>query len=110
SVLESVTADQPEVPGIFRLRLTPGHTGTVDLVFHIRTPDYADTIRIPDIRVYPDLAGAWNDPGRTAAPAAAEEVTFLKEQAWKMEFANVPAVIAPFANVIRTSGQIEAAP
>lgn len=104
---QSVTAEAPEVPGIFRLRLTPERAGAFKLVFDIKTPAYADQITIDNVTVYPDEKTALeNQP----AHAGGNAISYLKEQAWKVEFANAPVRRSPFFNVVKTSGMVGAAP
>ncbi|MBP6334665.1 MAG: efflux RND transporter periplasmic adaptor subunit [Bacteroidia bacterium] len=38
------------------------------------------------------------------------DVTYLKEQAWKVEFANMPVTKTSFSSIIKTNGQILSAP
>ena len=104
---QSITATEPEVPGIFRLRMTPEKAGNYQLVFDIQTPAYTDQIIIENIKVYPDEKTAI---AQQPAASGGNDITYLKEQAWKVEFANAPAQIEPFSEVIRTGGQILAAP
>jgi cobalt-zinc-cadmium efflux system membrane fusion protein len=106
---QSVTANEPEVPGIFRLRMVPNQVGSADLVFRVVTPAYTDTITIEGIRVFADKTEALRDYS-PAEGGGGEEITYLKEQAWKVEFANVPVQLQPFNEVIKTSGQILPAP
>ncbi len=108
TIVQSITADKPEVPGIFRLRLTPKQAGKFSLVFDIKTPAYTDQIRIPDVEVYADEKTAIAK--QPAEGGGGSDISYLKEQAWKVEFANAPARVQPFAEVVRTSGQILAAP
>ena len=105
---QSITATEPEVPGIFRLRLTPEKAGNYKLVFDIQTPSFTDQIIIENIKVYPDEKTAIAQ--QPAASGGGSDIIYLKEQAWKVEFANAPAQIEPFSEVIRTGGQILAAP
>lgn len=105
---QSITADKPEVPGIFRLRMSPKQAGTYSLVFDIKTPAYSDQITIPDVAVYADEKTAIEK--NPAGEGGGSDISYLKEQAWKVEFANAPARVQPFAEVVRTSGQILAAP
>lgn len=105
---QSITADKPEVPGIFRLRMTPKQAGKFSLVFDIKTPAYTDQITIPDVAVYADEKTAIEK--NPAGEGGGSDISYLKEQAWKVEFANAPARVEPFAEVVRTSGQILAAP
>lgn len=105
---QSIIADKPEVPGIFRLRMTPQKVGMHKLVFAIKTPTYVDTIVLEDIKVYPDEKTALAN--QTQASGGGSDITYLKEQAWKVDFATVPAQVKPFSEIIRTSGQILSAP
>lgn len=104
---QSITATKPEIPGIFRLRMTPKKAGTYSLTFDINTPQYKDRIVINDVKVYPNLEAAQADQQEEAAGG---EITYLKEQAWKTDFANMPVRRQDFYNVIHTSGQIMPAP
>lgn len=108
-IRQSVTAENPDAPGLFRLSITPAQAGDVDLVFLLRTPDGSDSINIHHVQVFEDEPAALAAYA-TATPSAAAGLTYSKEQAWKVEFANTSAVIEPFADVIRTTGRIEVAP
>ena len=105
---QSITADKPEVPGIFRLRMSPKQAGTYSLVFDIKTPAYTDQITIEDVTVFPDEKTAIEK--QEPAEGSSTDISYLKEQAWKVEFANAPAKIQPFSEVVKTSGLILAAP
>lgn len=105
---QSITADKPEVPGIFRLRMAPEKAGIFKLVFDIKTPAFTDQITIENVEVFADEKTAVEK--QTAAEGGANDVSYLKEQAWKVEFANAPAQVQPFSEVVKTSGQILAAP
>lgn len=106
---QSITAEKPEVPGIFRLLMTPKQAGTYSLVFDIKTPAYTDQITIEDVTVFPDEKTAMAAQGEAEA-GGSTDISYLKEQAWKVEFANAPAKVQPFSEVVKTSGQILAAP
>lgn len=105
---QSITAEQPSVPGIFRLGLIPEHTGLFKLIFDIKTPDYTDRITIENIGVYPDEKSAMADQSEEGTPEA--PITYLKEQAWKVDFANQEVRRQPFYQVVRTSGMASSAP
>jgi membrane fusion protein, heavy metal efflux system len=102
------TATEPSVPGIFRLGLTPTVSGTGKLVFDIVTPDYTDQVVIENVKVYADKKSAMADQPKDEGGGG--EITYLKEQAWKVEFANMSVKKQPFYEVIKTSGQIMPAP
>lgn len=105
---KSITATEPEVPGIFRLRMTPEKGGVYSLVFDIKTPAFSDTITIENVQVYPNQKTAY--AGQPADEGNRSNISYLKEQAWKVEFANQVAHVKPFSEVVRTSGQFLATP
>ncbi len=95
--------DSPSSPGIFRLSLKPENAGTYQLVFDIQTKDFSDKITIDNIIVYPDTKTSLADQQEETIE---EEIVYLKEQAWKIEFANMEVKRQPFAEIIKTTGQI----
>lgn len=96
-------ADIPSSPGIFRLALTPSDAGQFRLAFYIATSGISDTIFIEDIEVYPTVEAAI-----AANPPQPEGggISFLKEQAWKVDFGIAQAKRGSIHEVIRTSGEI----
>lgn len=103
----SVEANSPEVPGIFRLHLSPTTAGNGKLVFNIKTKSFEDVITIDSVMVHPDKETAL---AQQTEESSGGDITYLKEQAWKVEFANTPVQRQPFSEVIKTSGQILSAP
>ena len=101
------TIQAPSSPGIFRLALQPANAGKGQLIFDITTKDYTDRIVINGITVYPDkktaLANEKEEP-------VSGEISYLKEQAWKVEFANAPVKRDVFYQTIKASGQLTGAP
>lgn len=102
------TSNIPSVPGIYRLALQPKISGAGDLIFDIKTRDFTDRQIIKNVTVYPDEKSALKD--QKAEIAGTSDIAYLKEQAWKVEFANAPAVKQSFNNIVKTSGQILSAP
>lgn len=101
------SAEAPASPGIYRLALQPTQAGTGKLIFEIKTKDFSDQIIIDNIPIYADE--------KTALAAQPEEeagtdISYLKEQAWKVEFSNMPVVRQTIYDVIKTTGQVQAAP
>lgn len=94
----------PSSPGIFRPTLKPDKAGNFNLQFILMTDEINDTITIPNIEVYPNEAAAI-----TANPPQVEgdEVSFLKEQAWKVDFAIEQVNRRTINEVIHTSGEIQ---
>lgn len=100
-------ADAPASPGIFRLALQPTQMGTGKLIFDIKTKDFTDQIIIEGIPVYPDEKTALADQPKAETGS---DISYLKEQAWKVEFSNMPVLKQTIYDVIKTTGQVQAAP
>jgi len=100
----SNTVDAPSSPGIFRPSIKPETAGSFTLVFEINTPGFSDTIAIDDVEVYADEASA------IAANSEEQEdkniISFLKEQAWKIDFATAPARRDTIYEIITAGGEI----
>lgn len=101
------TSEQPASPGIFRLALKPVVAGTGRLIFDIKTKEYTDRIVIDSLTVFPDQATAQNGPLPESPDGG---ISFLKEQAWKIEFANEEVKPQTFHQVIKASGALSAHP
>jgi membrane fusion protein, heavy metal efflux system len=101
------TVTEPSSPGIFRLALQPTQAGLGKLVFDIQTKEFTDQIIIDSIEVYADEKTAI-----AAQPAETEggDISYLKEQAWKVEFANAPVVKQTMFDVVKATGEILSAP
>lgn len=101
------TATEAAAPGIFRLSLAPTKAGIGQLIFDIKTPVYSDQVVVENVEVFADEKSAL---ANQTSEENVGEITYLKEQAWKVEFANVEVRPTTFYEVIKTSGQIMAAP
>jgi RND family efflux transporter MFP subunit len=101
------TAISPSSPGIFRLALQPAQAGTGKLVFDIQTAAFTDQFIIDSIPVFADEKAAI-----AAQPkeAGGSDISYLKEQAWKVEFANAPVMKETMFDVVKTTGEIQSAP
>jgi membrane fusion protein, heavy metal efflux system len=101
------SAIAPASPGIFRLALQPSTAGPGKLIFDIQTKEFNDQIVIDSIEVYADEKTAI-----AAQPmeAAGVDISFLKEQAWKVEFANAPIQKETIYDVVKATGEILPAP
>ncbi|CAM3321956.1 efflux RND transporter periplasmic adaptor subunit [Aequorivita lipolytica] len=95
------TAEEPSSPGIFSPTIQPKEAGTYQLVFELKTPEYSDKITIDDVTVY-----ANTDDAIKALGIAEEDgsISFLKEQAWKIDFQTAPVVSGKIYDVVNTSG------
>lgn len=97
------TTDSASVPGIFRLLLNPTTAGNGKLIFDIQTKNFTDLIIINNVKVYADEKAALADQHEEIP---SNDISYLKEQAWKNEFANMPVKKQPFNEVVKTTGKI----
>lgn len=93
-------------PGIFRPVVKPTSPGKYELAFRLSAPGLVDTIGAGPVTVYPDEA---------AAIAAAEpevdagaEISFLKEQQWKVGFATRKVEVGSVSEGISLQGTVQA--
>jgi len=103
----STISNAPSSPGIFRLVLTPELQGKGQLIFEIQTFDFLDRIIMEDVTVYSNEESALGDQKEESG---GDDISYLKEQAWKIDFANQEVKRQSFNEVIKTSGQITSAP
>lgn len=102
------SVDAPSSPGIFTPSLQPKEAGIYQLVFELKTPAYSDRIVLNDIPVF-----ATADEAEKALAGEEENgnaITFLKEQAWKMEFQTAAVLKKEVFQTIPTSGIWKVAP
>ena len=99
----SQTASVSSSAGIFRFAVVPVVAGIGRMVFDIKNEDYTDRVIIDSVTVYQDHKTALSQASNEHSH---NEITYLKEQAWKIEFANMEVKARPFNEVIKTSGEI----
>lgn len=101
------STNKPETPGIFEMELDPELIGEGNLTFEVQTPSFTDVIRFENITVFPDLitASRYKKPGNLG-----DEITYLKNQSWNIEFLNAPVRRESFREILKTSGQVLPAP
>lgn len=100
----SASVDAPNPPGIFRPEIKPVTAGdNFKITFLIVAKNFTDTISIDAIKVYPNLETALKDQ---EPEAGGNDISYLKEQAWKVEFANQEVREETFFYTIRTTGQL----
>jgi len=102
------TVETPSSPGIFTPSLQPKGAGIYQLVFDINTPTLSDKIVMNDVEVFATIDDAVRDLGKDIENGGA--ITFLKEQAWKIEFQTTRVVQGEIYSVIPTSGVWKASP
>ena len=101
------SSNKPETPGIFEMELDPELSGEGNLTFEVQTPSFTDMIRFENITVFPDLitASRYKNPSNSG-----DEITYLKNQAWNIEFSNTSVRRESFREILKTSGQVLPAP
>lgn len=100
-------ADQSSSPGIFRPVITPLKPGRGEMKIKIVSPALNDEFKIGAYSIYEDRTDAFAEsedeveiPGR---------ITYLKEQAWKTEFANAPATERELLDSVSATGELRPA-
>jgi RND family efflux transporter MFP subunit len=95
---------EPSNPGIFRPAITPTKPGACELRMSIASPQLTDSFVIGPCEVFA------NEPAARAAlkeePEPPGRITYLKEQAWKTDFATVPAAERDLQDGVRATGEI----
>jgi len=102
------TAVAPDSPGIFKPSLQPKEAGNHQLVFELKTPSVTDRIVIDHVTVFASLEEATKALG--SAEADDGSITFLKEQAWKIDFQTAKVVEKEIYETIPTSGRWKVSP
>lgn len=97
------SVDSASSPGIFRLELKPTKSGSAKLIFDIKTKEYTDQFVIENLVVYADETAA---KAASTGTSNAGDISFLKEQAWGIDFSTKLVTESEFHDVIKTSGQI----
>ena len=94
--------DAPSSPGIFTPSLQPVDTGIHQLTFEILSPTISEEINVGHVMVYPSkevaLAALVN------AEVGGSDISFLKEQAWQVDFQTERVQSGLVYDVIKTSG------
>ncbi len=99
--------DAPSSPGIFRPALQPKEAGTYKLLFELESTTGNVAFEVPQIRVFPNAGEAAH---ASVEESGGDEITFLKEQAWKTGFSTQEVILQPFYSVIRTSARVSGQP
>ena len=98
-----VTANAPARPGIFLPVIRIDRPGVYDLELQLNSPQVEDVIRIPDVRVY---ASATEIPHAEEEGGGEDQISFLKEQQWKIDFRTEPAGVHRLSASVRATGEI----
>lgn len=103
---EVFSVDAPSIPGIFRPVAVPEHAGERNVSLTLESPGLTTTHHLGAYRVYPDLESALAD--QPPELEAGDEIRFLKEQQWKVDFATAEVRRRPLHASVRAIGVIKA--
>ena len=101
------SVEAPSSPGIFRPALQPKEAGTYKLLFELESQSGNVKFEIPAIQVFADAMEAAH---AIEEAVSGDEITYLKEQAWKADFATREVSLLPFYSVIHTSAKVKGQP
>ncbi|MCU0372566.1 MAG: efflux RND transporter periplasmic adaptor subunit [Ignavibacteria bacterium] len=96
-------ASKQSSPGIYRPFIVPEATGYYRLTFEFNSSKYSEKFIVDPVEVFSDKDAASIKNANADDP---DEITFLKEQAWKSDFGVTLVSKRNFDNVIRVSGEI----
>ncbi len=102
------TVDAPDSPGIFKPSLAPTEARVYQLVFEIETPSLNDRVVVEQVTVFASVTDATEALGGEEADEGS--ITFLKEQAWKIDFQTTAAIQKEIYETIPTSGVWKVSP
>lgn len=97
------SVDAPSRPGIFTPTLQPKSAGVYTLVFDVESKYGKERFTAKNIKVYKNHEEADAD---MASHEDEGETSFLKEQAWKIDFATSAVNKGPFQQIIKTTGSL----
>jgi cobalt-zinc-cadmium efflux system membrane fusion protein len=97
-------AEAPSSPGIFRPALTPAAAGRCEMSVTIERDGLREVLPVEACQVYPDATAAIAALGGEEEPPG--RITYLKEQAWKTEFAVVAAAERELQPSVRATAEI----
>lgn len=97
------TVEVPSSPGIFTPALQPREEGEYQLIFELNAPGLKKRIDAGMVQVYPDDQAATKS--LTGHDQPEPEISFLKEQAWKIDFQTVRAKRDTVYGVVKAAGK-----
>jgi RND family efflux transporter MFP subunit len=103
---EVFTVDGPSTPGIFRPVAVPRHPGERRLTLRLEAPGFGALHDLGTYIVYPDPESA--AAAQPVEEEAGDEISFLKEQQWKVDFATEKVKRRPLYASVRATGVIRA--
>jgi membrane fusion protein, heavy metal efflux system len=102
---EDVTDDSIARKGIFITSFVPQTSGDVDIAFIYQSSEGNDTIRVAKQKCYETIAAARKDEFLEK-----EGITFLKEEAWLIDFGLLQIEPGVFSEVLKTTARLDLHP
>jgi membrane fusion protein, heavy metal efflux system len=102
----SFLASAPLRPGIFTPSVTMPEPGTYEMELELRSDSLKEIFHIPNVQVFSSATEVERQTEEPEPLNLQEEVTFLKEQQWKVEFATKAATNQILTSTIRARGGI----
>jgi membrane fusion protein, heavy metal efflux system len=103
---EAFSVDAPSIPGIFRPLAIPTQAGERSLKLELNTPDLTVIHDLGTVTVYPDKHAA--EAAREPEQDSNGEISLLKEQQWKVDFATAEVSTRGLRASIAATGIIRA--
>ncbi|WP_305906813.1 efflux RND transporter periplasmic adaptor subunit [Methylomarinum sp. Ch1-1] len=104
---ERFSVDQAAVAGIFIPKAQPRYAGVRQLTLELQSDSLNARHALGAITVYPDLKTALANAGEESEDG--NDITFLKEQQWKVDFATEVVTRQPLQPSVRALASIKAA-
>ncbi len=104
---ERFSVDQAAVAGIFIPKAQPRYAGNRQLIIELQSENLNARHVLGNITVYPDLKTALANAGEESEDGS--EISFLKEQQWKVEFATEVVTRQPMQPSVRALASIKPA-
>jgi RND family efflux transporter MFP subunit len=103
---ETFSVDVPSIPGIFRPVAKPAHAGERRLELSLESPGLSATHDLGPVKVFRDAESA--AAAQPTEEQGGEEISFLKEQQWKVDFATAEVTQRRLRASIAATGTIRA--
>ncbi len=99
---QTFAVEGPSRPGIFGLDVQPARPGAYSMSVSLDAPGLRDTHEVGEVKVY---ASEREIPPAPEAPAE-EQITFLKEQQWTLDFATAIAATHSMRESVVVTGDV----
>lgn len=98
------TIEKPVSKGIYQFSLKPEFAGKGKIQFDIKDPNGDQKLIIRNIEVFADEHDAIHS-AEEQIKTGTNQITFTKEQSWKIEFETTKPTLTQFGEVIKTTAQ-----